>query len=129
MSSEPGASSPLPQLGAVACVQLWSESVRRPRPRWRIKHDLFWSRFFAGIAGEQGRGDLAELYDDLARLYFELTASCRTSGNALEGYCNERRAISYAERMMLADLPPADAMVLSNRDVFYARTIAQGSRP
>jgi hypothetical protein len=99
----------------------------RPRPRWRIQHALFWSRFFARLAGPGDGYNRFELHDELARLYFELSASYRQGGDRLRAARVERIAIYHSVLSTPPELPPADSMLLAVGDATYTRTDARGA--
>lgn len=83
----------------------------RRRPIWRIRHELFWVRVFARLAGP-GRdpADRYEINDELTRLFFELSAAYRAAGRQSDSVAAEHKAFEYALRGTPPEPPPAAAM-------------------
>ena len=83
------------------------------RPLWRIRHQIFWAKLFARLAGpDRGAGDRSELNDELASLHFELAKACREAGLTRESLLAERDAFEYARRGTSPERGPAGALAM-----------------
>jgi hypothetical protein len=86
---------------------------------------LFWSGFFARLAGKGDDDRRYDLHDDLAKLHFELAASYRRAGDRIRAARAERIGIYHSDLATPPELPPADEMVLAVGEARYTRTDAR----
>src|SRR4051794_6972130 len=96
------------------------------RALWRIRHDLFWSRCFARLAGPALPGSPRyDMHAELARLYFELAEAYRLRNNVSRAEEAQRAAQFHERESEPPNLPPAIANVASPADMTYRRTDAR----